>query len=297
MADELPPHVLPVPRFTLAIHAVQILLAIIILGLDAYGIRWIQYNALIYSLVCTLCTIIVAIYMIASQVFVHQAYNKWAFLALNIWMVIFWIVDLGVVANLAALWSSPSCGYSYYTDTYYCTYGKRDLSLLEKRDTTTYTAYRGALVAGALFGAVQFVLWVASLIILVVYMNRHRADASAPAPPPTYVAPTNGQGVPMEKYGATVQPGHPQQPGQPQYVPQPQTYVQQPAQPMYPQGTGPQYTAPYPQQQEPINRTATVSPVTTAGYNSPALHTAELATPQPAGAYHNPNVSELMAQK
>jgi hypothetical protein len=42
---------LPLPRWTLAIHCVQILFAIIILGLDAYGIRWFAYNALIFSLV------------------------------------------------------------------------------------------------------------------------------------------------------------------------------------------------------------------------------------------------------
>ena len=45
------PHVLDTPRWTLIIHAIQAFLAIIILGLDAYGIRWISYNVLIYSLV------------------------------------------------------------------------------------------------------------------------------------------------------------------------------------------------------------------------------------------------------
>jgi hypothetical protein len=51
MQTERPAHVLPVPQWTLAIHAVQVLLSIIILGLNAYGIRWIAYNVLIYSLV------------------------------------------------------------------------------------------------------------------------------------------------------------------------------------------------------------------------------------------------------
>jgi hypothetical protein len=46
-----PAHVLAVPQWTLIIHIVQAVVAIIILGLDAYGIRWIAYNALIFSLV------------------------------------------------------------------------------------------------------------------------------------------------------------------------------------------------------------------------------------------------------
>jgi hypothetical protein len=52
MAERVrPAHVLDVPRWTLILHIVQAALAIIILGLDAYGIRWIAYNALIFSLV------------------------------------------------------------------------------------------------------------------------------------------------------------------------------------------------------------------------------------------------------
>ncbi|ORY05264.1 hypothetical protein BCR34DRAFT_604552 [Clohesyomyces aquaticus] len=314
MSGELPPHVLPLPRWTLVLHGAQIGLAIIILGLDAYGIRWIDYNALIYSLVCALCTLVVAIYMGVSTLFAHKAYNFWAFLALNIWMVIFWIVDLGLVANLAALWSAPSCGYTYgyYYDYYTCTYGKRDMSSLAKRDSTTYSAYRGALVAGALFGALQFVLWTASLIMLALYIHRHRTNEASTASPPTYTAgaPSNGQAAPvgMEKYSGTAQPtqqGYPQQVQQPQYAQpvqqqqpqqqfvqqQPQQYVQQPAQPMYNQA---QYTSPYPQQQDPINRAATVSPATTAGgYASPAPHTVELASPQQTGQPYNPNVPEL----
>ena len=46
-----PSNVLPLPRWTIIIHGVQLLFAVVILGLDAYGIRWIPYNALIFSLV------------------------------------------------------------------------------------------------------------------------------------------------------------------------------------------------------------------------------------------------------
>jgi hypothetical protein len=66
-------------------------------------------------------------------------------------MIIFWITDLGLVANLARLWSDPDYGYTYYYYDYYG-YDKRGLA---KRETTTVEAYKGALIAGALFGAVQ----------------------------------------------------------------------------------------------------------------------------------------------
>lgn len=91
--------------------------------------------------------------MLVASIATPKAYNMWAFLALNIWMIVFWIVQFSLVANLASMWD-VSCRYvPFYGE--YCTYGKRDLSGLEKRETTTYHAYYGALVAGALFGAAE----------------------------------------------------------------------------------------------------------------------------------------------
>ena len=43
----LPPSRLPI----VLLHSAQLLLAIIILGLDAYGIRYVAHDVLIYSLV------------------------------------------------------------------------------------------------------------------------------------------------------------------------------------------------------------------------------------------------------
>ena len=45
------PHIVAVPRWTLGLHIAQLVLAIIILGLNAYGISFNPYNDLIYSLV------------------------------------------------------------------------------------------------------------------------------------------------------------------------------------------------------------------------------------------------------
>ena len=46
----VPAHVLAVPRWTLIIHIVQAALAIVILGLSAYGVHWFAYPALSYAL-------------------------------------------------------------------------------------------------------------------------------------------------------------------------------------------------------------------------------------------------------
>lgn len=46
-----PSDVLPLPRWTIIIHVAQFLLAVAVLGLSAYGVHYIPYNALIFALV------------------------------------------------------------------------------------------------------------------------------------------------------------------------------------------------------------------------------------------------------
>jgi len=161
-----PAHVLPVPRWTLIIHLVQAVLAIIILGLSAYGIRWIAYNALIYALVVCLCTLGVCAYLLVSQLFIHKIYNMYIVLGVHAWMILFWIIDLGLVSNLARIWSGDC--YYYYGYGYACGYSYSSYYYLAKREETTRGAYYGALAAGAFFAAAQFGLFVCGLIITVI---------------------------------------------------------------------------------------------------------------------------------
>ncbi|KAF2007467.1 hypothetical protein P154DRAFT_529080 [Amniculicola lignicola CBS 123094] len=315
---DTPSNLLPVPKWTFIIHGAQGVLALIILSLDAYGIHWIAYNALIFSLVACILTLAAVAYGLATQIFLTGLYNKFIWLGLHLLMLIFWIVDLGLVANLARIWAGAGCGYSYYYG-YYCSYGwKRSVDYYEmgssglvKREDTTVGAYYGALAAGAFFAAMQFALWGVSFVILVMYLNKERTGSNAttttttPAPQqPNYAA---DQAIPLgqEKYGQT---GQPQQPYSTVSTPAPQyaqpvapqgQYVQPPMPQQYtgpPSNQAPQYPTPYNQYQDPINRGATVSPVSTVAYNSaPPAGTAELQTPQSTGAY-NPNVSELGSQ-
>jgi hypothetical protein len=233
----------------------------------------------------------VAIYLLVSQLFMPKLYNFWIALVLHIWMVIFWLAQFSAVARLAALWGGTSCGGFYYSS--YCWYYyKRDLVDLAKRDTTTYGAYFGALVAGSVLGAFEFVLWVVSMIVLGIHIQRHQNAARNSAPPPMYTGATMGDqaAVPMEKYGAqaTPQPQYAQPVQQQNYSPQ----QPQPPQPAYNQAQGPQFTTPYTQQPDPVNRGASISPVTVAGQPYPSPNTVELASPQHTGNY-NPNAAEL----
>jgi hypothetical protein len=266
-----------VPRWTIAVHAVQLVFAIVVLGLDAYGIRYIPYNALIFSLVVCLCTMAVCAYLIAAQTFLHNMYNVYIALAVHAWLLLFWVIDLGLVANLAAMWGN---GDRCFTTSYgwggtYC-YTKRDLAHVAKRDYgyTTYAAYYGALAAGAVFAAVQLVTWTLTSFILIMSWNKHRTAAvnvhPGQAPPPQYA--NTGQAVPMEKYG------------QPPAVSTPQATYAQPVQQPYP-----------PYAQDPVGRQDTVSPVSNVGgYAPPASTVSQLSSPQHTGQHaYPPNATEV----
>lgn len=69
-------------------------------------------------------------------------------------MLLFWIVDLGLVANLARLWSGDGYYLSYGYAIDYSSFIKRN-ALAKRAESTTYQAYYGALAAGAVFAAVE----------------------------------------------------------------------------------------------------------------------------------------------
>lgn len=157
---------LPKPRPVLvALYAFQLTLALIILGLAAYAVRFIAYNVLVYTLVVAsrpltsnmaciadfyqvICTILVCAYLIASHTYLKNIYSPYVAAAYHLWMLIFWVVDLGLSAHLAKLWQGPECTYHYQNGFTCAPYDKRDA-------TTTYSTFYGALVAGAVLAAFE----------------------------------------------------------------------------------------------------------------------------------------------
>ncbi|KAF2625871.1 hypothetical protein BU25DRAFT_492428 [Macroventuria anomochaeta] len=150
-------------------HVAQIVLAIAVLGLAAYGVDYISYNVLIYSLVVTICSLGVSSWMIVSRKFLAKFDNTWVSLGLHAWMLVFWIVNLGLTANLAHEWH-PQCSYTSES-------GKICSSYVVKRDTTFHT-YFGALVASAVLIGLQVLLWIGTTTLLALDLKRRRSTVS-----------------------------------------------------------------------------------------------------------------------
>jgi hypothetical protein len=67
-------------------------------------------------------------------------------------MLIFWIVDLALVAQLAKVWSDPECTYDLRNEYMCAPYQKRQTT---SNGTTSFETFYGALVAGAVLAAFE----------------------------------------------------------------------------------------------------------------------------------------------
>lgn len=149
------------PVWLLLIRGIQLVFAIVILGLSAYAgsgylIFYAGYGIGIFSFVWTLLFIG---YIEGSMFFIPSLYNKYIHLALECLSVIFWLSTFGALANVATGWNYVY-SYSYY-------YIKRSV-------VSDYNSYANTTKAAAVFGAFEWALFVGSLISYAIFLHRHR---------------------------------------------------------------------------------------------------------------------------
>ncbi|KAH7078354.1 hypothetical protein FB567DRAFT_595958 [Paraphoma chrysanthemicola] len=138
------------PWFALvALHASQLILASGVLSLALYGVQYFAYNVLIYTIVASLCTILVCAYLMTSHTYLKRIYSPYVAAAYHLWMLLFWVVDLGLLAHLARLWISPECLYKYRNGFTCAPYSKRNGRM-------RYDTFYRVLVAGAVLAACEF---------------------------------------------------------------------------------------------------------------------------------------------
>lgn len=147
---ERPANVLPLPRWTLIIHAVQAVIAVIVLGLAAYGVHWFEYGGLIWSIICALLTFAICGYIIATTLFVHKFYIGVVVFGLHCIMALVWLINMALVANIARAWGAilDLC-YTYTTYTTIYSSCVADYLGVDGK------VYRGTLIAGALLSAIE----------------------------------------------------------------------------------------------------------------------------------------------
>jgi len=215
-------HILPLPKAVFGLKIAQLVISVVILGLAAYGVTFVAFDGDSLMLFTALATMIITVYYIVATTALPAAYNYWAILSLDIFAIVFWIISMSLLAWEVAAFSwafsvydgSTSCGYDLYG---YYSCSKRDLSGIQKRDTTDVYTYRNALAAASGLGGLEFILFLVTLIITAIGLHRHRKAGGHSTPGALSTGPITHETKDVELQG---------QPGQnPVYYP-PQQQVQ-----------------------------------------------------------------------
>lgn len=120
-------HIPLYPHNFIALRIVQLVLAVIVMGLAAYGVAGLAFDGDVFIMVVGLMTLVVTIYYLVAEFSSPAAYNYWAVLALDIFLVIMWL------ASFALLASEVAAAYSYLDSDGYDS----------KRSVVTKRAYVG----------------------------------------------------------------------------------------------------------------------------------------------------------
>ncbi|KAK2005807.1 hypothetical protein LZ32DRAFT_499596, partial [Colletotrichum eremochloae] len=149
-------HVPLYPKGFIALRIVQLILAIIVTGLCAYGIYREPIEGNCLMIFVSLSTVAVTIWLIVAEFRSPKAYNYWAVLALEIFLLFFWLCSFAVLATQAA--------YLLGASVYHPSSSLEYIGVI----------FGSCMAAAAGIGGIQFALFITSLVIHSVMLHRHR---------------------------------------------------------------------------------------------------------------------------
>jgi len=167
-------HIPRQPFWLLIVRGVQVLLSIIILGLSAYaGSGYYFYAGFGIGIFSFIWTILFIAYIEISTFWFPVAYNKYAQLVLECLSVIFWLSTFAALAVVAAAWgiADDITTCSVY-DTYCYKFRARNI-------VANYGSLGGATKGAAALGAIEWALFIGTLISFGIYLHRHRREQHA----------------------------------------------------------------------------------------------------------------------
>ncbi|KAH8592277.1 hypothetical protein B0O99DRAFT_630188 [Bisporella sp. PMI_857] len=181
-------HIPRVPTSLTVIRILQFLIGTTLLGLSAYGIWVYGTSGYDLTLFTSIVTFLFVLYALFTERKLTSGYNYWAILALDLFLIIFWLISF---AKTAAEANSVENAFLYFGD--YLLRGP------------TARRWQNVLITCAVLGAFQFMLFIITLFATAYFVHKHRGAGghSQPHPAPVGNMEENRQ---MEAHGAIMQP-------------------------------------------------------------------------------------------
>jgi len=186
-------HIPALPFWVAIIRVFQLILTVLVMILAAYALHvlgdfdWLTGDAGLnaaydFSFFNFAWTIIYLAYIFVAPLWFPQLYLYWAHLGLEIVTVIFWLVDFALLAHAAAAWNSVSNAYSQVNQAI-----GGDINQIPGFNETGIDPYAfgvallphsssaiGCTKGAAAVGAINWLLFVITLIAFGYYLHLHR---------------------------------------------------------------------------------------------------------------------------
>ncbi|KAM0288077.1 hypothetical protein ACHAQH_000145 [Verticillium albo-atrum] len=154
-------HIPIYPRGFIALRIVQLALALIALGLCAFGAYLWPISGNCLMLFVAVASLITTVWLVVAEYAMPKIYNYWAVLALDIFLVVFWLCAFALLASQVAFVFSGAT----YCDLYDC---------YSTEPTGLYFVFAACMAAASALGGLQFALFITSLVIHSTMLHRHR---------------------------------------------------------------------------------------------------------------------------
>ncbi|KAK1994953.1 hypothetical protein LX36DRAFT_583382 [Colletotrichum falcatum] len=185
-------HIPLYPKGFIALRIVQLAIASIATGLCAFGVYLLPTPGNCLMIFVSVSTLVVTVWLVVAEFSSPKAYNYWAVLALDIFLLLFWLFAFALLAAEVAFWFD--FGVDYLSYHYGSSLG--DYAFV----------FASCMAAASGLGGIQFALFITSLSIHGVMLHRHRRAGLHCSPVHLLPAPatTTGGGLVPEKNGVHV---------------------------------------------------------------------------------------------
>ncbi|ESZ92316.1 hypothetical protein SBOR_7307 [Sclerotinia borealis F-4128] len=180
MASKEKTHIPGARGLLFGLRVAQLLLAMAILGLSAYGLYWLifaQERIVFYSLgfiYMAAMSIVICFYVMLASTAVPVIYNYWAVLGLDILASLLWLVAFPFFApDIVARIIANKPNIDYMDDSVSLPPIEEEMGdfVIDNWET-----YRNVMIATFALSAVEWCLFMVTFVILVKCIHRHRKD-------------------------------------------------------------------------------------------------------------------------
>ncbi|KAG9230891.1 hypothetical protein BJ875DRAFT_507022 [Amylocarpus encephaloides] len=153
--------IVQVPTWVLALRGIQLLFAVVVLGMSSYGVYWLRLSSWGWAIFTSLVTVVIVLYSVVPErvAAASKLYSPYVILALNAVAVVIWLAAMGALAARRSTFKYSTTISTCVNDGSGGVCVKRRDSDLQKRGgyVATYP-YLNMMSAAAVFSAFEMLV-------------------------------------------------------------------------------------------------------------------------------------------